>query len=228
MSTERPLRWTRKRRYAVATVVAAIAIGIAFYDAESNFNYKSSKEWNFDSYQNNTLPNIFQVTDPQMGLWLVTADTSSPSKPNVLAKMPGNNSTDYNMLIVTDSPAITDEEVSAKFMIVSGQNAQAAGLILRFEDKSHYFVLMADAMNDRFSLCKSANEYVICNYERQAHITTGQWHTIKAVVSSEGIGGYLDDKPIIKANNAYYLNGQIGFWTKKDTKAYFDDLQIKY
>ncbi|TLX83197.1 MAG: hypothetical protein E6K98_05060 [Thaumarchaeota archaeon] len=87
---------------------------------------------------------------------------------------------------------------------------------------------MADAKNSRFSLCKVDPDFVVCNYERPAQISVGQWHTIKANVSGEGIGGYLDDQMLIKANNQHYQTGQVGLWTKKDTQAYFDDFKISY
>jgi len=47
-------------------------------------------------------------------------------------------------------------------------------------------------------------------------------------ISGEGVGGYLDDQMLIKANNQYYQTGQVGLWTKKDTQAYFDDFKINY
>ena len=127
-----------------------------------------------------------------------------------------------------DSPSINFEEVKVKFKIISGQKAQAAGLVLRFQDKDHYFVLMADALDNRFSLCKQEQPYLICNYERQTQISTGEWHTISVYVSPQGIGGYLDDKLLIRANNQAYQNGQIGLWTKGDTEAHFDDLELNY
>lgn len=224
------LRWSRKRRYTIAAIVAAIGIAIAFYNAEQNFNYKSSKEWNFDSYQDNTVPQYFSdaQTETQPGLWLVKSDESAPSKPNVLAKLPGSDNLDYHIQMMPDSPVITSAEISAKFKIVSGEKAKAAGLILRFVDKNHYFVLMADAANNKISLCKASPDFVVCNYEATTQISVGQWHSLKAFISSEGIGGYLDDQLLIKANNQYYQSGEIGLWTKKDTTAFFDDLKIDY
>jgi len=227
---ESSVRWSRKRRYTIAAIIAGIGIAIAFYNSEQSFSYKNSKEWNFDSYQDNTLPPEFSYseTDSSLGLWIVKSDDSTATKPNVLAKLPGNDNLDYHMQLMPDSPTVTSAAISMKFKIVSGQKAEAAGLILRFIDKSHYFVLMADAMNNRISLCKSDIEFIVCNYEAKAQISVGQWHTLKAFVSSEGVGGFLDDKLFIKANNQYYQTGQIGLWTKKDTEAYFDDLKIDY
>jgi len=231
MSKQRTSGWTRKKRYVLYGILTAIGIGFAFYQAETSFNWKNSKVWNFDSYLVNTVPPNFaeSETDPTPGLWVVKADNSAPSGSNVLAKLPGNDNLDYHLQIMPDSPSSASlEEVKVEFKIISGQKAQAAGLILRFQDKDHYFVLMADAMNGRFSLCRLEQPYLICNYEHQAQISTGEWHTIKANVSPEGLGGYLDDKLLIRANNQAYQDGQIGLWTKGGTEAYFDDLELNY
>jgi hypothetical protein len=231
LSKQHSFEWTRKRRYAIIGIVAIIGISIAFYESQVNFAWKHSQVWNFDSYPVNTVPPSFAAfeTDTTSGLWVIKADDSAPSPPNVLAKLPGkNDTTEYHLQIVPDSPYSSFEEVKVKFKIISGQNAQAAGLILRFVDNDHYFVLMADAQNNRFSLCKDEPGYLVCNYEHLASINIGQWHTMSATVSPEGIGGYLDNQLLIRANNEAYQTGQIGLWTKGDTEAYFDDLKLDY
>jgi hypothetical protein len=211
--------------------MTVIGISIAFYESQVNFPWKNSHVWNFNSYPVNTVPPNFAAfeMDPTPGLWVVKADDSAPFPPNVFAKLPGgDNKTKYHLQIIPDSPYSSFEEVKVKFKIISGQNAQAAGLVLRFVDNDHYFVLMADATNNRFSLCKDEPGYLVCNYEHLISISTGQWHTISATVSPEGIGGYLDNQLLIRANNEAYQTGQIGLWTKGDTEAYFDDLELSY
>jgi hypothetical protein len=51
---------------------------------------------------------------------------------------------------------------------------------------------------------------------------------MKALVSSQGIAGSIDDKLLIQANDHNYINGAVGMWTKKDTRAFFDDFKIEY
>ncbi len=207
-----------------------IGVTFALYNALNGFNYTHSKDWNFDSYQNNTLPTdyaAFQLDSPP-GLWMVKSDDSAPSQPNVLASLPATNSSGYHMQIMPDSPVISDASISVKIKILPGNTAEQAGLVVRFMDPSHYFVLVLDPTNNRISLCKSDTEFLICSYEAHAQISVGEWHTLEATISSQGIGGWLDGTEIIKANNQYYLTGQVGLWTKDNTEAYFDDLSINY
>lgn len=205
-------------------------MAVALFNALSGFNYGHAKEWNFDSYQNGTSPSDFAPfqTNSPPGMWVVTADDGAPSKPNVLASLPVGNSSGYHMQVMPGSPEISDAQISVKFKIMPGHKVEQAGLIIRFVDPSHYFVLMADPQNSRISLCKADIQFLVCNYEEPAQISTGQWHTLQATISSEGIGGWLDGSEIIKANNEYYQTGQVGLWTKDDTEAYFDDLHLKY
>ena len=230
MSKDKTFHLSRKRRYAIFAIITAIGVSFALYNALINYNYVHTKDWDFDSYQNNTAPSdfaIFQSNSP-LGMWIVKADDSAPSKPNVFAVLPVGNSTGYHIQVMPNSPEVSDAQISVKFKIMQGHQTEQAGLVIRFIDASHYFVLMADPQNNRLSLCKADIQFLVCNYETNAQISTGQWHTLEATISSEGIGGWLDGNEIIKANNEYYQTGQVGLWSKDDTEAYFDDLQIKY
>ncbi|MGI0102882.1 MAG: hypothetical protein ACREA7_09865 [Nitrosotalea sp.] len=230
MSKGQSIRFTRKRRYALFAIVTSIGVAFALYNALNDFSYTHSKEWNFDSYQNNTIPADYAAfqSDSKPGLWVVKYDDSAPSQPNVLTTLPTANSSGYHMQIMPDSPIVSDAAISVKIKIIPGHTAEQAGLIVRFMDPSHYFVLMLDPINNRISLCKSNTEFLICSYEARAQISVGEWHTLEATISSQGIGGWLDGTEIIKANNEYYETGQIGLWTKDNTEAYFDDMKIKY
>lgn len=209
--------------------ITIIGISYAFYNSQINSGYKHAKTWDFDSYQNGTIPQGFSdLTTDQKPSWIVKSESSAPSKPNVLEKIPINDTDDYHLQLIPDSPAVDTENVTMSFKIVSGEYAKSAGMILRFIDQKHYFVLMADSAQNRLSLCKNTPDFLICNYDRSVPIAAGQWHTMEALVSSQGIAAYLDGQVIIRANDHNYQSGQVGMWTKKDTGAYFDDFKIEY
>jgi len=231
LSTSRSIRWGRKKRYAIALVVAVIGVSISAYYAMENGPYKNFKTWNFDSYKDNTIPEGFSYfqTDLQNDSWVVKSDPSAPSTPNVLAKLMNNDTeSNYNIQVMPDGIDSVNYEASVQVKINSGQKSQAAGLVFRFTDTKQYFVLVADAANKTFSLCRSEPGELLCLVDKQANVTPDQWHTITASVSAQGIGGYFDGNELIKRYDQHYQHGQIGLWTKKDTAAYFDDLAIKY
>jgi len=213
----------------IFAIITIIGISYAYYNAEINSGYHHVKMWNFDSYQNGTVPQGFaDLSTDQKPLWVIKSEPSAISQPNVLEKIPINDTADYHLQLVPDSPTVDTENVTMNFKIVSGENAKSAGMILRFIDQKHYFVLMADSMQNRLSLCKNTPDFLICNYDKSVTIAPGEWHTMQALVSSQGIAASLDGQLIIRANDHNYQSGAVGMWTKKDTGAYFDDFKIEY
>ncbi|WP_133124044.1 hypothetical protein [Nitrosotalea sinensis] len=228
MSSRKP-KFNRKMRLIVFGIITVIGISYAYYNAQINSGYHHTKMVDFDSYQNGTIPQGFaDLSTDQKPYWIVKSEPTAPSLPNVLEKMPVNDTSDYHLQLIPDSPTVDTENVTMKFKIISGQNAKSAGMILRFIDPKHYFVLMADSEQNRLSLCKNTPDFLICNYDKSVTITPGQWHTMEALVSSQGIAASLDGQIIIRANDHNYQSGQVGMWTKKDTGAYFDDFKIEY
>lgn len=221
----------RRKRYIIAASIAAVAISIALYSAAEANPYKNSKAWNFDSYQENNVPDGFlpmQTGNGEKMSWVVKSDDSVASKSNVVTQLSSNSTeSDYSMLIIPDG-GYSNFKASVKFKIISGEKEQAAGLIFRLQDRNHYFVLVADAMNGRFSLCRAEPDTLICTQDAKVTIKDNQWYTITAHVSAQGIAGYLDDKLLIQRYDKHYISGQLGLWVKGDSKAYFDDLKIYY
>jgi len=228
LSSKKP-QFNKRKRLAIFAIITIIGISYAFYNSQLNSGFKHTIMWNFDSYQNGTIPQGFaDLSTDKTPSWVIVSDPTAPSPPNVLEKIPVNDSNDYHLQLIPNSPNVDTENVTMNFKIVSGHDAKSAGMIVRFIDIKHYFVLMADSGVNRLSLCKNTPDYLICNYDKTVTIAPGQWHTLKALVSSQGIAAFLDGQVIIRANDHNYLNGQVGMWTKKDTGAVFDDLKIEY
>lgn len=222
-------RLGRKKRIVIFAIITLIGISVAYYNSQVNSGYKHTKTWDFDSYQNGTIPQGFsEMSTDQKASWIIKSDSSAPSKPNVLVKLPFNDTIDAHILVIPDSPTLDNANVTMTFKIVSGEKAKSAGMILRFIDQKHYFVLMADSMNNRLSLCKQTPDYLICNYDKQVTITSDEWHTLRAIISSQGIAGFFDEQLLIRSNDHNYPNGEIGLWTKKDTGVFFDNVKIEY
>jgi hypothetical protein len=228
LSSQKP-KFSKKKRMVIFAALTIIGISYAFYNSQINSGYNHAKTWNFDSYQNGTIPQGFsELSTDQKASWLVKLESSAPSKPNVLEKIQINDTADYHLQLIPDLPNVDTENVTMNFKIVSGEKAKSAGMILRFIDQKHYFVLMADSMQNRLSLCKNTPDFLVCNYDKSVTITPGEWHTMKALISSQGIAASLDGQLIIRANDHNYQSGEVGMWTKKDTGAYFDDFKIEY
>jgi hypothetical protein len=221
----------RKKRYVIATSIAIVLISIALYKAAESSPYKNLKTWDFDSPQDKSMPSEFlsmETASEEKGTWNVRSDESAQSKPNLLAKVSSNETGSGYHILVIPKGVYRNLEASVKLKIISGEEEQAAGLIIRFRDMNHYIVLVADELNHRFSLCRAESENLICTQDVNYNIRTGQWHTITAQVAAQGIAGYLDGKRLLSRYDQHYMTGEIGLWTKGDTEVYFDDLKIRY
>ena len=228
MTREKP-QFSKKKRLVLFAIITIAGISFAYYNTQINSGYHHVKMLDFDSYQNGTIPQGFSdISTDKTPSWIIKSESSAPSKPNVLEKLPINDTEDYHIQIIPDSPTSDTANVTMSFKIVSGEKAKSAGMILRFIDEKHYFVLMADSINNRLSLCKQTPEYLICNYDKPVTIAPGQWHTMKALISSQGIAGTIDGQLLIRSNDHNYVTGAVGMWTKKDTLAYFDDFKVEY
>src|SRR2546422_8670962 len=70
----------------------------------------------------------------EMGRWVVVADDSAPSKPNVLAQTAKNSGNNFNIALVTGT-SYRDVDVSVKMKAVAGDEDQGGGLVWRREER---------------------------------------------------------------------------------------------
>jgi hypothetical protein len=219
----------RRKRYIIAACIGIVAITVALYSAAQSNPYRNFREWKFDSDKEGKLPDDFLPVDGKSeDAWVIKSHEPTVSGSNLLSKMSSNlTDSDYSVIIVSDR-GYSNFKASVKFKIISGEKEQAAGLVFRFQDRNHYFVLVADSANDRFSLCRAEVDKMICTQDVNVKITKDEWHTISAHVAQQGIAGYLDDKLLVQRYDKHYSVGTIGLWTKGDSEVYFDDLAIHY
>ena len=210
-------------------------VSIALYTALNGHTFKDSKVWSFDTSRDRALVNEFLASESaaggtDTGNWTVTSDSSAPSPPGVLERVPANQSSGgYHILEMPDSPYPTNYKTSLKFKIPDSKgNQDAVGLVFRLEDGSHYFVIIADYNQQRVSLCRAEPGAMLCLEDKDATITHDSWHTITADVSSQGIGGYFDGNQLFKRYDEHYQGGGIGILAKGNSRAYFDDLSVDY
>lgn len=225
------VKMDRRRRYILASTVASVVVAVAFVSALASNPYKASRMWNFDSASDAAaLEGFLQSAPSDMKSWKIVPDASAPSVPNVLLKSSGGQvDPGYHVLIMPDGPFETNYKADVKFRFEpSGHGQETAGLVVRLQDESHYFILMADYNAQRFSLCRAEPGLLVCTQDKSISISDGQWHSITAQVSAQGIAGYLDGKLLLQRYDQHYVSGTIGVMTKDSTSASFDDLSIQY
>jgi hypothetical protein len=157
--------------------------------------------------------------------WVVLADPSAPSQPNVVAQT-STDSTDYRFpLLIADEGSFRDLELTVKFKAVSGEVDQAAGLVFRLKDANNYYIVRANAREDNYRLYR-----VVAGRRRMfaganLEVTSGQWHELRVTGIGSKIVCYYDGVKKIEAiDDTFKDAGKVGLWTKADSVTYFDDL----
>lgn len=161
------------------------------------------------------------------GEWVVKAEPTAPSKPNVLAQVSTDN-TDYRFpLAILDEGSFRDLDLSVKFKAVSGKVDKAGGLLFRLKDANNYYLVRANALEDNYRLYRvvkgSRQQFAGANFK----VTPGEWHQIRVECVGNRITCYYDNQKKIEATDDTFKDaGKVGLWTKADSVTYFDDLQI--
>jgi hypothetical protein len=189
-----------------------------------------SLSYNFDSDNAGAMPTKFhgaRTGQGSDGKWMVMADATAPSQPNVVAQT-STDKTDYRFpLLIADEGSFKDLELSVKFKAVSGQVDRAGGLVFRLKDANNYYIVRANALEDNYRLyhvvAGSRRQFAGANFK----VTSGEWHELRVECVGNKIICYYDGaKKIAATDDTFKDAGKIGLWTKADSVTYFDDLRV--
>ncbi|MBI2089548.1 MAG: hypothetical protein HYT78_12550 [Deltaproteobacteria bacterium] len=176
--------------------------------------------WNFDTDNEGVTPPELEVV---LGEWIVQADPSAPSAPNVLAQVATFPEGIHFPRCLVKDLQLEDLRMSVKFKPISGQCDQGGGLLFRYQDPRNYYVLRANALDD-FALFKCVNDqrWPIKRY----YVRSDEWQTLMVECRGPFISGYWNDRLLIEVQDGTFGAGRVGLWTISDSVSYFDDLEI--
>jgi hypothetical protein len=186
--------------------------------------------YNFDGDAPEKLPAKFHEAMTGQGAkpeWVVRADPSAPSGPNVIVQL-SNDKTDYRFpLAIADEASFRDLELSVRFKALSGAVDRAAGVVFRLKDANNYYIVRANALEGNYRL------YRVVNGGRQQvgganlKIASDEWHELRVECAGNRITCYFDgEKKIEATDDSLKEAGKVGLWTKADSVTCFDDLTV--
>lgn len=186
--------------------------------------------YNFDSDAVGKLPAKFHDGLTGQGAkaqWVVKADPSAPSQPNVLAQT-STDKTDYRFpLAIADEGSFKDLDMSVKFKSVSGDVDRAAGIAFRLTDANNYYVVRANALEDNYRLYHVVKGRRVQFAGANFKVASGEWHELRVECAGNHIICYYDgEKKIDATDETFKEAGKVGLWTKADSMTYFDDLRV--
>ncbi|HXI90594.1 MAG TPA: family 16 glycoside hydrolase [Blastocatellia bacterium] len=186
--------------------------------------------YNFDGDAPGKLPAKFHdalTGQGAKGQWVVRADPSAPSQPNVLAQT-STDKTDYRFpLAIADEGSFQNLEMSVKFKAVSGEVDRAAGMAFRLKDSNNYYIVRANALENNYRLYHVVNGRRVQFAGANVNVAPGEWHELRVECVGNKITCFYDgEKKIESTDDTFKEAGKVGLWTKADSVTYFDDLRV--
>jgi hypothetical protein len=190
----------------------------------------AARVWNFDGDPVGGPPKGFSLGRTgrgRPGSWVVQADPTAPSGPNVLAQLDADT-TDYRFPVAfAEEPSLRDLELKVRCKQVSGKVDRACGLIFRVRDADNYYLTRGNALEDNvcFYFVKGGRRQSVTCWN--GTIESGVWHDYRVVARGDHFEVYWDGKKVIDHHDSTFPDaGKVGVWTKADTVTYFDDLSV--
>jgi len=197
------------------------------------------KTWNFDKDKAQALPPGWlseHTGRGSKGNWLVLADPSAPSQPNVLAQTSADNTSYRFPVAIVDNTSYKDLDMSVRFKTISGKEDQGAGLVWRYRDANNYYIVRANALEDNVVLYKVENGKRIPlapkgtppnTYGVKHKVPGNTWNRLSLKVKGILFEVSFNDKKLFEVeDNTFQDAGKVGLWTKADSVIHFDDFTV--
>ncbi|GMV83288.1 MAG: hypothetical protein AMXMBFR7_44720 [Planctomycetota bacterium] len=211
---------------------ASGVIELVFVSASSERHGTRTRKWPFDDDTVGRLPEGWKAEGTNqrgpVATWMVKADESVASKPNVLAltdTREGSGGT-FN-LCWSDRVKFQDGVIEVKVKAGTGRVDQGGGPVWRVQDKDNYYVARWNPLEDNFRLYYVKDGRRVQLDSADVDADPAGWHTIRIEQKEDEIKCSLDGKELLKSQDKTFQEaGGVGLWTKADAATSFDDLTI--
>ncbi len=176
--------------------------------------------WTFDEEPSGGLPDGAQAFS---GTWEIRPEPGAPTEPNALCQ---TGEAESPILVLGDA-TYTDFALSASFKPTSGEEAQAAGLVFRFEDEDNHYAVGADAREDTVVIYKHSDGERTQLARASASLQSlglrrGEWSELRVEVEGSRIRVLVDMKEVAEATDDEFPGGKVALWTGTGSRACFD------
>jgi hypothetical protein len=152
--------------------------------------------------------------------WIVVADDTAPSKPNVLKQ---SGTATYPVCLKEDT-RLKDGFVEVKFKAIAGKEDRAAGVTWRCLDINNYYVARANALEDNITIYHTINGRRTEKKRVPHKVSSDQWHFLCVDFEGSHFVVSFDGKEVLDwDDNTFKAPGKVGVWTKADSVTLFDD-----
>lgn len=200
--------------------------------------------FDFNRYAEGATPTNFTsvlVGRGQPGVWKIVMDkVPSAFKPfegqapeynrsPVLAQTSEDMTDEHFPLFIYDGETFRNFKFTTRLKMVSGITEQMAGVVFRYQNASNYYVVRASALGKNVRFYKVVDGLRSNPIGPSVDVTAGVWHTLAVQCEGSQISFWFDGKLVMPPLGDYsFSEGRIGFLTKSDAVAYFDQAVVDY
>ena len=144
-----------------------------------------------------------------------------------LAETTGDSTDLHFPMCIAQQVSVRDVDVSLRFKPVAGERDRAGGLVLRAQNATDYYVVVASARDNVIRLYRMLGGRRSLVTSKEVPIASGEWHKLRVVLVGDKFEISLDGKPVLTATDrTLMLPGAIGAWSQADSVIYFDQLLV--
>jgi hypothetical protein len=121
-----------------------------------------------------------------------------------------------------------DAYVSIRFMTISGEADQSAGVFVRFTSVDDYYVARASVLENNVGLYRvvaGKRQMIGC---MEINVSGQEWHTLGIAARDDRLTIFFDGRELFVAVDRRFPGppGRVGLWTKADSMTWFESLKI--
>ena len=167
--------------------------------------------------------------------WVIVEDSTAPAGTKVLAQTSADKTGNRYPVCVYDDLTARDVDASVQFKPVSGTVDQAAGIVWRFRDKDHYYIVRANALESNVVLYKVEKgvrtdlklKRKTSGYGMKSAVPNGKWSTLRVTAVGDTFEVFINGKKLYEVQDTTFVEaGKVGVWTKADSVTYFDNFKV--
>ena len=160
-----------------------------------------------------------------LGQWMVVRDVTATCS-IALEQSSDDLNEDRYRLAIYQPLSLKNLAASVHFKLIKGA-MQTAGIAFRLVDADNYYVVTANALEDRVDLARVQDGKKQRIGGTDADVILDHWQVLGVLAENDRFSVYLDGRPLFTVSDrTFSKEGRIGLWTEEDNVTRFDQLEI--
>jgi hypothetical protein len=131
----------------------------------------------------------------------------------------------YHLALVKDA-SWGDLDATVMVRAIAGKNNQGGGIAFRAKGANDHYVARWNPLENNVRLYALIEGGRIDIVAKDVAVEREGWHALRVIAEGKAIQVFLDDQPVLTAEDATFADGRIGLWAKGDSDARFDDFTV--